>query len=535
MVKIADKMISMLESAGVERIYGIIGDSLNEIGRAVSESKISWISVRHEEIGVFAAGGEAFLSKKLCVCAGTSGPGSIHLINGLYEANANSVPVLAIVTHIPSSEVGFDYFQSTHPLRAFADCSVFCETLSSPSQMPRLLHVAMQTAVSKQGVAVIIVSGDITSLPYEDKGIEYSVNYALPTIMPSKYSITSVASIINSATKVCLYCGYGCRDCFDKVLLLAERLQAPIVWTLRSKFFAEADNLYGVGMNGHLGTGSAVKALFECDCLLLLGTDFPFSGAIPKTPEIIQIDSCGEHLGRRSKLNGSIIGDVGASLDILLPLLKEKLDYKFLNMCLKHAKDTKTKLCNNLTKVSAEPILRPEYLTKVISYIANDDAIFIVDVGLNDVWASRYLQGKKGRIIFGSFRHGTMGAGLGQAIGMSLLDPRRQIIYLAGDGNLTMFLGDLLTIKKYNLPIKIVVYNNRTLGFIDLEAKMVNLKPFATELNNPSFAKLGDAMGIYSFEILDNINLPHKLFAAFSQDRCVLIDAVTNPTAIGLL
>lgn len=534
MRNVAEIMVQQMEQVGIRRLYAVIGDSLNYLGEAVSKSKIEWIAMRNEEVGAFAAAGEAFMSGKICACAGTCGPGSIHLINGLYEANANRVPLLAIVTHIPTNQIGLEYFQNNNPMLLFRDCSVFCEMLANISQMPRLFQAAMQTAIAKKAVAVIIVPGDIIQASCPESALMHQIIVQNPLLVPNLENIAKVAEMINDEKKVTLYCGYGCKNAMSQVMQLAEKIKAPVLYTMRSKEFVEPNNPYCVGMQGALATGSAHEALFDCDCLLMLGTDYPFDMALPTTPKIIQIDDDESHIGRRSKLDAAVVGDVAIAINNLLPLLERKENASFLKKSQNYAQDIDNKLNIELFAMKNAVPLRPEYLTHIISQSASDDAIFIVDVGLNDMWANRYIKTNKKRRILGSFKHGTMGAGIGSAIGIALLNPNQEIIWLAGDGNLTMFLGDLLTIKNNNLPIKIVVFNNQTLGFIDYEATQAHMKPFATALPNPDFADLAKAMGIKSISIDNPKDLQIKIAEAFAYAGPILINVQTDSSAWGV-
>lgn len=532
MLTVAEEIVDLLEKAGVKRFYGLIGDSLNEFGYAVSKSHLQWIGVRHEEIGAFAAAGEALLSGNLTVCAGTAGPGSVHLINGLYEAKANRAPVLAIVTHIPSSQIGTEYFQETHPMRAFADCSVFCETLTQPEQLPVLVQTAMQTAVSQKGPAVLIVSGDIAKKEVVSSYQAGDLVQQKSVLVPSKESVQKVADMINACEKITFHCGRGCAQGIDKVKLLAQKLKAPILWTLPSKECIEPDNPNAIDSLGLIGEAAGVAEASKCDCLVLFGTDFPFAFVtLPQHPKIIQIDTDESHMGRRRPLDAALVADASIAAEMLLPLVDEK-DDTFLKQALQMKTLQQQKKEATLIEFARQPILRPEYLTRCVSLVASNDAIFIADVGLNVIWANRYLQMQRDQKLVGSFKHGTMGGGLGMAIGMSLLEPNRQIVWLAGDGNLTMFLGDLLTIKKYNLNIKVIVYDNKTLGFIDLEAKMEGLPPFATDLDNPDFADVAKAMGILAYSIKKSAEAENTLHEAFVHQGPVLINCLTDTNAI---
>lgn len=531
---VADKIISTLADAKVKRIYGLIGDSLNPLGNAVRKNpKIEWIGVRHEETGALAAASEAFLTNDLCVCAGTAGPGSIHLINGLYEANRNQVPVLALVTDFDSSEVGLDFFQATTPMRLYQDCSLFCERLSSVQQMPRLLQEAMQVAISNKGVAVLIIPKDISAAEIETSPYERIVATTQETIIPNMDEVAQMAKIINKFKNITLYCGIGCKKALPEVLSLANDLKAPIIGTLRSKDFLEANNPYYVGINGLLPSGESKYSLDNCDLLILLGTDFPYPQAIPTKPTIIQVDIVAKHLGRRSRLDFGLVGDIKATIDKLIPLLLHNNNSTHLEKSLQFSRNITDKRRDDAKNMSKNSTLRPEYLTYTLSEVASENAVVSIDVGLNDLWAARYLENKSHRDFIGSFKHGTMAAAIPEAIGAYYANPSRQIIVMAGDGGLTMLMGELLTIVQHKIPLKIIVYNNRELGFIKLEAKFEKIPPFTIELENPDFAKLAEVIGIKSTRVDNPQNLENIIKEALAYPGAYLIDAVTDNDAIG--
>lgn len=531
---IADMIISQLITAGVKRIYGLIGDSLNPFGEAVRiNPKLDWISVRHEEVAAFAAGAEAILSKDLCVCAGTSGPGSIHLINGLYDANRNHAPVLAIVTDTISSENGLSFFQATTPMRLYEDCSIFCERIMNPAQMPHLLQEAMQAALSNSGVAVIIISKDIAEAKAGNDSYDRPVMKTPATIIPPEDKLLELAAMIDEHHKITLYCGHGCLEAKSEVHQLAEILNAPMVSTLRSFYFIDADNSYSVGLNGMVSEFESKYALDNCDLLILLGTDFPYRRFLPQHPKIIQIDKAPKHLGRRSRLDMGIYGDIKSVLDPLLTMLKGNSDRTHFNASYAHYQKIMNHRQQDVERMAKENVLNPEYLTHILSQKAENDAIFTVDVGLNDIWAARYIKPKINRIITGSFKHGTMAAAVPYAIGIKMLYPDRQVIAMAGDGGLTMLMGDLLTIVQHNLDIKIIVYNNGELGFINREAEMEKIPPFQTWLKNPNFAALAEVIGFKGIRIESPEDVVPALERAFNHKGPVLIDALTNPLALG--
>lgn len=534
--RVADVMVSVLAEAGVKRIYGLIGDSLNPIGDAVRlDKRIDWIGMRHEECAAFAASAEAYINNSLCVCAGTAGPGSIHLINGLYEATRNRTPVLAIVTDFVSSETGLDYFQATTPMRLYEDCSVFCERLSTPSQMPRLFNEAIQAAKAFNGAAVIIVPKDVSEAPFiEADSLYLHPDFKIPqATAPDFETVSQMAEIINSYKNITLYCGMGCRDAVEEIFDLADTLKAPTVCTLRSKDFMAVDNPFNVGMNGPLSSWESKYALDNCNLLILLGVDFHGKAFYPKQATVIQVDIAGKNIGRRSRLDFGVVGDVRLVLQSLKPLLKANSDNSHLEKSLEAYRQVEDKNRASLEEMRKKPKLRPELLTSALSELADYNAVFIVDVGLANMWAARYINPAPNRILTGSFKHGTMGAAVGEGIGAHFAAPERQIIVIAGDGGLTMLFGELLTVIQYRIPLKIVVYNNSEFGFINLEAETEGFPPFATALKNPDFAAIASLLGFKSVRIDNPDNLEEKLKNILAEDGPVLIEAVTDSSAIG--
>lgn len=532
--KLADALVTTLVTSGVKRIYGLIGDSLNPIGEAVRiNGNIEWIPVRNEETAALAAGAEAEITGSLCVCAGTSGPGSVHLINGLYEANRNNVPLLAIVTTTDSAQQGLDFFQSVNPMILYRDCSIFCETLSHTSQMPRLLQEAMQTAIGNKGVAVIIIPKDVSESDYEKNPYSRAVLPSPNILQPEPEEIRKLADIINIHDKITLYCGIGCLSAADEIVALAQAVNAPTVCTVRSKFFMENNNPNNVGMNGYLSLFESKYALDNCELLILLGTDFPYNYLLPTKPTVVQVDVASKHLGRRSRLDFGINADVKAVVDALLPLLQNKKNDEHLQKSLAYYHEIENKKNREVEAMNTAPKLQPQYLTHILSRLAEDNAVFVIDVGLNDIWAARYLEALGERVIMGSFKHGTMAAAIPEAIGAGYADPDRQIIALAGDGGLTMLMGDLLTVIQQKRKLKIIVYNNGELGFIKKEAIAEKIPPYQIGLQNPDFAKIAEVMGFKSFRLEKSEDVEKVLREALLYDGPVLIDAVTDSNALG--
>jgi pyruvate dehydrogenase (quinone) len=476
------------------------------------------VHVRHEETAAFAAGAEAQLTGQLAVCAGSCGPGNLHLINGVFDAHRSLAPVLAIAAHIPSSEVGTSYFQETHPDQLFRECSHYCELIANPRQMPRVLQSAMQHAVGKKGVSVIALSGDVAGMDASSEIVPEIMN-PRPVVRPNDADLSRLADLLNKG-QVTIYCGAGCAGAHDEVVALAEKLKAPVGYSFRGKEWVEYDNPYAVGMTGLLGWGSAYQAMHGCDVLLLLGTDFPYEAFMPTSPTIVQVDIRPERLGRRSKLDQGLCGDVGDTLRALLPLVKAKSGRAFLDAMLeKHN--------------AAERKLRA-YVAATLDELAGDDAVFTVDTGMCCVWGARYIQAAKGRRILGSFNHGSMANALPQAIGAQLSYPGRPVISMSGDGGLAMMMGELLTAAQYELPIKVVVFNNGRLGMVQLEMEAASLPHFGCDLKNPNFGALAEAIGFKGLRVEDPKDVRPALEKALSSGGPVLVDVVTDPDVLSM-
>lgn len=527
--RVAELFVEVLAAAGVERIYGVAGDSLNGITDSVRRRNgIEWIGVRHEETAAFAAGAEAALTGKLAVCAGSCGPGNLHLINGLYDAHRSRVPVLAIAAHIPSQEIGSGYFQETHPELLFKECSHYCELVSTPSQMPRTLEIAIQTALSKRGVAVVVLPGDVALLDaeYDDRRVNFT--FAQPHIVPRPEELDRMAAELNQAARVTILAGAGCAGAHDSLIALAAKLQAPIVHAMRGKEFIEYDNPYDVGMTGLLGFSSGYHAMVNCDALLMLGTDFPYQQFFPKNARILQIDLREEQLGRRSHLDLGLVGDIAETLPALLPRVTQKTDPSYLDTCLAHYRDARKGLDDLATGKPGQRPIHPQYLAKVLNEIASDDAIFTIDVGTPVIWGARYLSMNGRRRLLSSFNHGSMANALPQAIGAQISHPGRQVIALSGDGGFSMLMGDLLSLRQLNLPVKIVVFNNGSLGFVELEMKATGFVNHGTDLVNPDLAGIAKGAGVLGLHVEDPEQIRPALEEALAHDGPALIDVAVN-------
>lgn len=524
----AEQLVELLKSAGIRRIYGVTGDSLNYLNDALRrDGTIEWIHVRHEEAGAFAAMAEGVLGGLGC-CAGSSGPGHVHLLNGLYDAHRWGAPVLALASTIISQDYGSESFQSTD-LSMFDGCSHYNEVAQTPKQLPRMVQQAMQYAWNSKGVGVCAFPGDLMmQKAYE--GIPLATLYRPEAVIcPSDKELHDLAALINNTEQVSIYAGLGCTNARTEVLELAEKLKAPIAYTLKAKMMMEHDNPYAVGMTGLLGSSAGAQAITQCKVLLMLGSDFPWREFLDGEVKIVQIDTKPERLGRRVALHRGLTGDISSTLKALLPLIQVKNNDTFLNECLKgyalvqktqhyHAKDP-----------GQENLIQPEFLTSKIDELADEDAIFTADTGMCAVWAARYIHSTGKRTLMGSFSHGSMANAMPQAIGAVLHSPSRQVVALCGDGGISMLLGDLMTIAQYKLPIKLIVFNNRTLGMVELEMQVAGLPDWQTKMVNPNFAQVAEACGIRGYSIKNPNQLEHTLREIFSYEGPVLVEVFTNP------
>jgi len=523
----ADFMAETLSAAGVKRIYGVVGDSLNGFTDSLRRmGTIDWVHVRNEEGAAFSAAAEAQLTGELAVCAGSCGPGNLHLINGLFDAHRSGAPVLAIAAHIPSTEIGIDYFQETHPQILFKECSHYVELVSRADQLPQVLLRAMRVAVAKRGVAVVVLPGDI-ALQHLDKAVPGLIVPNMPVVRPAEEDLQRLAAHLNLGNRVTLFCGAGCVGAHDEVVELARKLQAPIVHTLRGKEFIEYDNPYDVGMTGLIGFASGYHAMKACDTLLLLGTDFPYRQFYPDDSRILQIDLRPEALGNRAPVDVGVLGTVKDTLDALLPLIDEKRDSAHLESAVKHYHKARASLDALAESGPHSRQIHPQYLTRVVSELASDDAIFTCDVGTPVAWAARYLKMNGKRRLIGSFNHGSMANAMPHAIGAQAAYPDRQVISFSGDGGFTMMMGEFVTLLQTGLPVKIVVLNNGTLGFVELEMKASGFLDTNVELKNPNFAAMAEAMGIKGIRVEKPQDLRDAVQEMLAHDGPVLLDVVS--------
>jgi pyruvate dehydrogenase (quinone) len=532
---LAELLIETLAQAGVQRLYGLSGDSLNGITDALRKQKqIEWIHVRHEETAAFAAGAEAHLTGKLAVCAGSCGPGNLHLINGLYDCQRSRVPVLAIAAQIPSSEIGSNYFQETHPEHLFAQCSYYCELISHPEQMPRVLEIAMQTATARRGVSVIAIPGDVALRPATVAAPRLHFAPPRPTVSPSDDEIETLASVLQAARKITILGGAGCAGAHSQLLELARKLNAPIVHALRGKEFIEFDNPFDVGLTGLLGFSSGYHAMMNCDLLLMLGTDFPYTQFFPKNATIVQIDLRGEQLGRRTKVDYGFVGDVRSTLNALLPRLRQNPYPEHLQTSVAHYRDSRKQLDHLATASRPGEPIHPQFVVKLLDELAAPDAVFSCDVGTPTIWAARYLTMNGKRRLLGSFNHGSMANALPQAIGAQASHPGRQVITLSGDGGFSMLMGDLLSLRQLQLPVKIVVFKNNSLAFVELEMKAAGIVDFGTDLRNPDFAKMAEAVGMLGLTANASDEVAPMLARALKHDGPALVEVPVSRQELSL-
>lgn len=537
---VADLVVETLQQVGVRRIYGVVGDSLNAVTESIrARGVIDWVHVRHEEVGAFAAGAESQLTGQLAVCAGSCGPGHVHLVNGLFDCHRSRTPVLAIAAHIPSAEIGSGYFQETDPKALFAQCSHYCELVSDPSQLPFVLDNAIRAAIGEGGVAVVIIPGDVALKDAPTRTIVPNSGLlpAKPVIRPAEADLTALADLLNGSSKITLLCGRGCAGAHAELLQLAEALKSPIVHALGGKEHVEYDNPYDVGMTGLIGFSSGYAAMHSCDMLLMLGTDFPYKQFYPADAKVAQVDLRSQQLGRRTGLTLGLVGDVRDTITALLPKLGVKSDRSWLDASLKHYAKAREDLDDLATgaptkswfglKSDKTPI-HPQYLTKLLSEAAADDAVFTADVGTPTIWAARYLKMNGRRRLLGSWVHGSMANAMAQGIGAQAAQPHRQIVSLSGDGGFSMLMGDLLTLRQEKLPLKVVIYNNGTLGFVEMEMKAAGYLETGVALDNPDFAAMARAVGLHAVRVEDPAELEGAVREVLAHDGPAVLDVVVN-------
>jgi len=531
---VAEQLVEMLAEAGVKRIYAVTGDSLNEVNDAVRRSgKIQWIHVRHEEAGAFAASAEAQLGGLAC-CAGSSGTGHVHLINGLYDAHRAGAPVIAIASTCMTTEFGSEFFQETNTIKLFDDCSYYNQVATTPAQFPRMLQAGIQYALNKKGVAVVGLPGDLTKMDAEDIATSMQNYNPVAEVKPSETDLNQLAGLLNQHEKIVIFCGIGAADAHDEVVELSKLLNAPVGYSFRGKMSIQFDNPNEVGMTGLLGLPSAFHSMHEADLLVLLGTDFPYTQFMPTDCKIVQVDIKPERIGRRAKVEIGLHGSVKDTIGALLPMIEPKTDDSFLQAQLKFYEEVKSQMQTYVNDTGEKENIHPEFVAHTINEIAAKDAIFTVDTGMSCVWGARYIQATGKREMIGSFNHGSMANAMPQAIGAALTCPGRQVIALCGDGGISMLLGDLATIAQYKLPVKIIVFNNRSLGMVKLEMEVAGIPDWQTEMFDPDFALVAQAMGIKGMTVKDPENVQQALKEAFFYKGPVLVNIFTDPNALAM-
>jgi len=532
---VAEMTVATLKASGVRRVYGIPGDSLNGFTDALRrDGTISWVHTRHEEGAAFAAAGEAALTGELAVCAGSCGPGNLHLINGLFDANRSRVPVLAIAAQIPEEEIGSGYFQETHPQELFRECSVYCELVSEAEQMPRVLEIAMRTALARGGVGVVVVPGNLFFADVPSGSSAVAIRATPSVIRPADGPLAAAAEVLNAASRVTILAGAGCAGAHDQLIKIAGALKAPVLHAFRGKEFVEYDNPFDVGMTGLIGFTSGYRAMEHCDALLMLGTDFPYRQFYPSGVPVIQVDVRGEQIGRRVHVDVPLVGTVADTVDALLPLLRVKSDSAHLDRMTGHYRRARSRLDKLAQQRRDRSPLHPQAVAAAVDRLAAPDAVFTADVGTPCIWAARYLRMNGSRRLIGSFNHGSMANALPQAIGCQASQPGRQVVALSGDGGVAMLLGELITLRQQHLPVKVVVFNNGALSFVELEMKAAGIVTYGTELDNPDFAGIARAVGLFGARVEKAGELDDALQAAFEHDGAALVEVLTDRHELAL-
>ena len=533
---VAEHLVDLMLASGIRHVYGMVGDSANPVIDAIrrASNELTFVQVRNEEAGAFAAGAEAMITGRPTAVIGSSGPGSLHLLNGLYDCDRNGAPVFAIVTHVPSSEIGTDYFQETRPELIFADCTRYIGYVTAPGQMPRLATLALEAAILERGVGMVIVPGDVGVMEVDGPTADRPLTESRPKIRPLDIDLDRLAEHIAASSRPMIFGGEGCRDARDLVLQLASLLHAPVGYSYRAKDVLEADNANAVGMTGLLGWGGAYRALAECDLLLLLGTDFPYRDFLPADATIVQIDDNPGHLGRRANVDLGLVGDVGHTLRCLMPRLAQRGDRSFLDAALEHHRDAVDRIQTYVKHEGSGHGLRPEMVATAISELAADDAVFSNDTGMCNVWGARYLRMKPDQRLLASFRHGSMANALPQAIGATIGAPDRQVVAMCGDGGFSMLLGELLSLGGLGLPVKVMLFNNSTLGMVRIEMAVAGYIPFGTDVQNPDFGAVARAAGIHGERVERAEDVRPAIARAFAHDGPALIDFVTDPRALSM-
>lgn len=529
---VAQTMVERMAGAGIKNIYAITGDSLNSLTDAIcKDGCIKFIHMRHEESAAFAADAEAQLTGRLACCAGSSGPGHIHLINGLYDAQRNNAPVLAIASTCPSAMFGTGYFQETNPTLLFSNCSIYNETAGNAAQAATMMSRAMQQAVSRGGVAVVGMPEDVADMEAADSAAtdEPLLTQRLP--QAEAQDLTATADMLNRAAKVAIFAGCGARNATDQLNELSQKLKAPVVTTFKSQLMLTRDCPNYIGHMAYLGQWSAIDAIANADAILILGTNFPFPGFFPEGKDIIQVDVRAERLGKRAKVKLGVRADTADFLTRLLPMVSAKQDASYLKQALANYHTIVDKMAEPVKDMGVKGNIRPEYFFSLLNEMADEDAIFTVDTGMNCVWASHYLQASRGRDMIGSFTHGSMANALPQSIGCAVAAPDRQVVALCGDGGLAMLMGELLTIVQYQLPVKVFVADNRALAYVRWEMELAGLTPNETSLTNPDFGDMARAIGFQAETVSDPADLKDAVARWLSAKGPALLSVTTQTDA----
>lgn len=549
MVTIAESMITAMADHGVSSVWGVVGDALNPLTDAIRrEERIQWIGTRHEETAAFAAGAQSQLTGTIGVCMGTVGPGSLHLLNGLYDAAKTRTPVLAICGQVPLGELGSDFFQEVRNDVVFSDVAVFCETVTSADQMPRMLEQAVNAAYAARGVAVLSIPGDVGGLDLPEGSRQPLFTATSAPRPPEASVIAEVHQLIEAADRITLLVGKGAQGARSEVLALADALKAPIVLTLKAKEGLEADNPFEIGQSGLIGNPASKTAFDETELLLMIGTDFPYPDWLPHQAKVVQVDSELAHIGRRIHVDVAVVADARLCVEELLRGVIARTDSKHLDEAraayLEWREDQQRLAEPDFDHTTrgfirryldnTERRIRPEALAAALDAHADQDAIFTADTGMSVVWMSRFIRMTGQRRMLGSFNLGSMANAMPQALGAAQLAPTRQVIALCGDGGLSMLLGDLLTAVAYQLPVTLVVFNNGRLGMVKLEQEQGGLPEFGTQLDNPDFAAVATAMGMHATRVEDPEDLESAVSMALATPGPVLLDVVTNPEELAL-
>lgn len=531
----AEALVELMVKFGIRTVYGIVGDSANPIVDAIrTRPELTFVHVRNEEAGAFAAGADAQVSDRPVAVLGSSGPGSLHLLNGLYDCMRNGAPVFAIATHIPSTEIGSRYFQETAPEQVFSDCTEYLGYINTPAQTLRVAEQALQAAVLDRGVGMVVIPGDVAAaaLPKGDTPRESVVTR--PVIRPTSAALDQAADLIDRAEKVVIYGGEGTRGARSDVLALSQALKAPVAYSYRGKDVLEADNESAMGMTGLLGWGGAYDAMHDCDLLLMLGTDFPYRPFLPSDCTTIQVDDNADHIGRRTDVALGLVGDVGETVRGLIERVTPRTDGTFLAHCQERHHRAVTKLQTYVTHKGSGRGLRPERVADALSRLADDDAVFTVDTGMCNVWGARYLHMKRSQRILASYGHGSMANAMPQALGAAMGSPGRQVVALCGDGGFSMLMGELLTLAASDLPVKLMIFNNSTLGMVRAEMMVAGYEPFGTDVTNPDFGALARAAGMHGERVENPDEIDDAIRRAFAEPGPALIDFVTDPRALSM-